>query len=366
MLTLQEKISMAYREMGRAVIKVNEEVMGEAKEKCKEVYTFGVKNTNSIPQEIFNKLRNNEKYLFLTVDKMADMGRSIDTDILNPLTYRPMTGSSSGGPVNILKGINDFAIGTDGGGSVLAPALSCNLPSMIGAGLGLLTTGSGKSTDNLSLVPSIGVIANKLHIMLKVMEELLDDTLESNEKKVITVVIPKKGDAQLPLQEDMHGKLMQYCSKLSQRSFEFKEINMQGMDNRNTSMDIIKKAFEEEKADLILTYEGPIDVFGNGETIPRMFKGEAGKLISENSGKFLVKSANIAGLTAITIPSEELASGFVICAPSGLDSARKAVKLAKALEEIIKLPEVFVRYYIDKCKYVEEFNWDINKSGKSW
>ncbi len=359
MLTLQQKITMAYREIGRAVVRVNEDAMKEAQDKDKEVYTFGVKNTNSIPQEIFNRLRNDNKYLFLTIDKMADMGRSIDTDILNPLTYRPMTGSSSGGPANILKGMNDFAIGTDGGGSVLAPALSCNLPSMIGAGLGLLTTGSGKSTDNLALVPSLGVIAKNFNIMVQVMEDLLGDTLVSDENKAIKVLVPKYGDANLPLNEDMNERLMGYISNLSEESFNFKEYNMKGMDDRNSSMDIIKKAFEEEKADLILTYEGPIDVFGHGETIPRMFSGEAGKIISENSGKFLVKSANIAGLTAITIPSEELASGFVICAPSGLEAARKAVKLAKALEKIIKLPDVFLRYYIDKCKYVEGFNWDI-------
>jgi Asp-tRNA(Asn)/Glu-tRNA(Gln) amidotransferase A subunit family amidase len=48
-----------------------------------------------------------------------------------------MTGSTSGSPINILKGLNDFAIGTDGDGSVLAPAMSCQLPSVIRAGLGL-------------------------------------------------------------------------------------------------------------------------------------------------------------------------------------------------------------------------------------
>ena len=47
-----------------------------------------------------------------TVDKMAHLGRSIDTDLINPLTYRCMTDSSSGTAINILKGINDFGIGT--------------------------------------------------------------------------------------------------------------------------------------------------------------------------------------------------------------------------------------------------------------
>jgi hypothetical protein len=61
---------------------------------------FGVKNTNGIPREVFERLRRNGNYLWLTVDKMADLGRSVDTDLVNPLTYRPMTGSTSGGAVN--------------------------------------------------------------------------------------------------------------------------------------------------------------------------------------------------------------------------------------------------------------------------
>ena len=42
-----------------------------------------------------------------------------------------MTGSSSGSCINILLGINDFALGTDGGGSVLGPAMSTGLYSIM-------------------------------------------------------------------------------------------------------------------------------------------------------------------------------------------------------------------------------------------
>jgi hypothetical protein len=55
--------------------------------------------------------------VFLTIDKAAHLGRAIDPDLNNPITYREMTGSTSGSPINILRGLNDFAIGTDGGGS---------------------------------------------------------------------------------------------------------------------------------------------------------------------------------------------------------------------------------------------------------
>jgi hypothetical protein len=64
-----------------------------------------VKNTVDILIYIVDKLRENSKYLFLTVDKMSYLGRSIDTDLINPLTYRCMTGSSSGTAINIIKGI---------------------------------------------------------------------------------------------------------------------------------------------------------------------------------------------------------------------------------------------------------------------
>ncbi len=42
-----------------------------------------------------------------------------------------MTGSSSGTAVNVFLGINDVGIGTDGGGSVLAPAAALNLVGYI-------------------------------------------------------------------------------------------------------------------------------------------------------------------------------------------------------------------------------------------
>ena len=64
-----------------------------------------MKNTVDIPIYIVDKLWENSKYLFLTVDKMSHLGRSIDTDLINPLTYRCMTGSSSGTAINIIKGI---------------------------------------------------------------------------------------------------------------------------------------------------------------------------------------------------------------------------------------------------------------------
>lgn len=109
-------------------------------------------------------------------------------------------------------------------------------------------------------------------------------------------------------------------------------------------MEIFDEAFS--KADFILTYEGPVDIYGYGETIPTMF-GPAGKYISSNHGKFLVRSANIKKTTAITIPTRDLASGLVLCTKAGVNYGKKALYLAIELQSKIKLPEVWRRYFIN-------------------
>lgn len=50
----------------------------------------------------------------------------MDMQLANPLTGHSMTGSSSGTALNVFYRINDIGIGSDGGGSVLAPAAALN------------------------------------------------------------------------------------------------------------------------------------------------------------------------------------------------------------------------------------------------
>jgi len=351
--SLNIPLKIAESELKRSVIKINQKVYEEALSKEKSYLTFGVKNTNKIPIDLFNKLRYHKKYLWLTVDKMADKGRSIDTDLINPLTYRAMTGSTSGGAINILKGINDFAIGTDGGGSVLAPALSCQLPSIIGAGLQLNVNGQSKSTDNYIISGSIGVIARSLCIAQEIMELLTDKSLSSSSQSVTNVLIPSRNSVIMPDGSTMYEKLLPYIKKLN--NFNFIEYDLTGIDDRNIAVNKINRAFEENIADVLLTYEGPIDVLGYGETIPKMFSGKIEKQITDNSGKFTVKAANICKVTAVTIPSSELACGFVICGREGIDGARQAVSLAHCLSSLVTLPEVFTRYYLTRERYAEGF-----------
>lgn len=412
---------LAEQNLYRSVISINKNLEEESENKEKDYLTFGVKNTVDIPISLVDKLRKNSKYLFATIDKMSHLGRSIDTDLINPLTYRCMTGSSSGTAVNILKGINDFGIGTDGGGSVLAPALSTNLYSFIGSGVGLVTEKEGLSTDSISFTGGIGVISKSFFILKGVAEDILEKKIKYSEDK-IRVLIPKNNSIILPDGIDMRleidkviqcinenkrvyknsdvknnnqdndikystfkvngyedklldekirsnkenkifdGKITSdeyklYEDKISRdeikSKFEFIEYSFDNIYERNIAIKEIKNIFDNDIADIILTYEGPIDVYGYDETIQRSFKGKAEKEITSNGGKGIVKVINMCKCTGITIPGEKLASGFVICAKEGIQGLANAFTLGKVIEESIEKNEMFNRYFIDREKFVD-------------
>lgn len=412
---------LAEQNLYRSVISINKNLEEESENKEKDYLTFGVKNTVDIPISLVDKLRKNSKYLFATIDKMSHLGRSIDTDLINPLTYRCMTGSSSGTAVNILKGINDFGIGTDGGGSVLAPALSTNLYSFIGSGVGLVTGKEGLSTDSISFTGGIGVISKSFFILKGVAEDILEKKIKYGEDK-IRVLIPKNNSIILPDGIDMRleiDKVIQcinenkrvyensdvknnnqdndikystfkvngyedklldekirsnkenkifdwkitsdeyklYEDKISRdeikSKFEFIEYSFDNIYERNIAIKEIKNIFDNDIADIILTYEGPIDVYGYDETIQRSFKGKAEKEITSNGGKGIVKAINMCKCTGITIPGEKLASGFVICAKEGIQGLANAFTLGKVIEESIEKNEMFNRYFIDREKFVD-------------
>lgn len=412
---------LAEQNLYRSVISINKNLEEESENKEKDYLTFGVKNTVDIPISLVDKLRKNYKYLFATIDKMSHLGRSIDTDLINPLTYRCMTGSSSGTAVNILKGINDFGIGTDGGGSVLAPALSTNLYSFIGSGVGLVTGKKGLSTDSISFTGGIGVISKSFFILKGVAEDILEKKIKYSEDK-IRVLIPKNNSIILPDGIDMrleidkviqcinenkrvyenndvknnnqdndikystfkvngyedklldekirsnkenkifYGKITSdeyklYEDKISRdeikSKFEFIEYSFDNIYERNIAIKEIKNIFDNDIADIILTYEGPIDVYGYDETIQRSFKGKAEKEITSNGGKGIVKAINMCKCTGITIPGEKIASGFVICAKEGIQGLANAFTLGKVIEESIEKNEMFNRYFIDREKFVD-------------
>ncbi|WP_156625121.1 amidase [Clostridium tertium] len=355
---------LAEQNLYKSVISINNNLDEEMKEKSENLSTFGVKNTVDIPVELVDKLRKNSKYLFLTVDKMSHLGRSTDTDLINPLTYRCMTGSSSGTAINIIKGINDFGIGTDGGGSVLAPALSTNLYSFIGSGVNLTTQKESLSTDSIAFSGGIGVISKSLSILKEVTEDILEEKIEEHREDniednlhgkldIIRVAIPKVDSLQLPDGTEMRQELDKTINIIDNKKFKFIEYDFDNIYERNIGIKEINNIFENNLADIILTYEGPIDVYGYDETIQRSFKGKAEKEITSNGGKGLVKAINMCKCTGITIPGEKLASGFVICGHPGKDGLNKAFALASELDSYIDKNEIFQRYFIKREKFVE-------------
>ena len=66
----------------------------------------------------------------------------------------------------------------------------------------------------------------------------------------------------------MHEKLMPYLLADGFAGYELVECDLNGIEDRAVAECKLKSALQ--KADVVLTYEGPIDVFGRGETIPRM------------------------------------------------------------------------------------------------
>lgn len=395
---------LAEQNLYKSVISINKASEEEAKNKEKDFLTFGVKNTVDIPKSLVDKLRKDSKYLLLTVDKMSHLGRSIDTDLINPLTYRCMTGSSSGTAINILKGINDFGIGTDGGGSVLAPALSTNLYSFIGSGVGLVTGKESLSTDSISFTGGIGIISKNFPTLKNVVFDILDKEIQNdkirnkecnendsdvlNKRKNINdtklrIAIPKHNSIILPDDIDMRVEIDKVISNLNKDKdfedrllkneldsknsnlleekvikLEFIEYSFDNIYERNIAIKEIKNIFDNDVADIILTYEGPIDIYGYDETIQRSFKGKAEKEITSNGGKGIVKAINMCKCTGITIPGEKLASGFVICAKEGIQGLINAFTLGQAIDECIEKNEMFNRYFIDREKFIDSINLD--------
>lgn len=354
---LEKSLSLARANLGKSVIRINRTALDESRGKADGAQPFGIKNT-ALPQNLVDKLRRHPDFLWLCVDKMADLGRSVDTDLVNPLTYRLMTGSSSGGCVNILKGITSMCLGTDGGGSVLAPALATSLYSFMGQGCGLTAVSGAStalSTDGLAFTPGLGVIAARFAVLRQACAVLLDAEPPDNGEE-IRLLVPAAGCLPLPGGGDARQKLEPLLGTLPPR-FQLREHAFSAPYDRSATVAELHSLFSEGGADLVLSYEGPVDVFGYDETIPRAFGGPAVSRMTGQHGKALVKAANIAGCSAFTVPGAELAAGCVIVCGPGRDKAFRGFALAEHLAAHMTRPEIFERYFVRLEKFVPESDY---------
>ncbi len=354
MMKLSKAVFNAEKLTGKTVVKVNEDAILDGYsilQNRDSLVTFGVKNTSTISRAMIKNLINKNKYVWLTIDEMSYGGRAVDINLVNPITGKIMTGSSSATAINVLYGINDVGIGTDGGGSVLAPALSLNLFSIMGKGLGLKTAQKKSSTDGVLFEPAVGVIGSNYEITKKTITDMMgnsdgiDNLIDDIEE--FKVVIPNYKNIILSDGTDMREHIDKILPALREKGINIYEKNLPDFLDRKQSIEICQELFQE--CDLILTYEGPMDYLGFGDSV----FGVLGKLARENqnnSGKYMVKIANMLNSTAVTIPDGKISSGYVITAAQGLRKGSFAFKVADILKDQVQLPRLYNNYFLQGYK----------------
>ena len=341
---------MARRALGRSVVAINPCAAEEATSKRSGYACVGVKDSADIPAELIDRFSASPDWLLLTVDRMSDLGRSVDTELVNPLTYRPMTGSTSGGAINVVKGICDVCIGTDGGGSVLAPALATNTFALMGKGLGLVA-GEGRSTDGMTFVGGVGFIARSLGLAVRAAELAAGVSLDGDGAVGLPrVVVPAAGCAELPGGGDMRTRLDARVASLEARGCLVEDRGFSDLYEREATVRELRAIWDEDPLACVLTFEGPIDVLSVDETIARGFGGVAPAVVAGMRSKAACKAVNIAGGSAMCVPTGELACGLVVACGPGVEAARGMARLARRLAGGIQLPPMHVRYFLNRTK----------------
>lgn len=294
-----------------------------------DVKYVGIKNTNYIPESILEKLSKDHFYLH-TLDKSSLGGRAIDTFIMNPITARPMTGSSSGTAVNVFLGINDLGVGTDGGGSVLAPAMSLNLFGFISNEIEkeFMENSNGRvSTDGIAFSPSIGYICKDLNMLKRAVELTMFNIKKIEDISHIKVYVSN----------EFHE-----CNEILDENI--KNINKVSFpklySDRNQLIEFLNVTLPQ--CDVLLSYEGPVDLVGTGDSV----LGHCDDLtqqIQNKGGKGLIRVVNMVNATALVIPTNELSRGIVLICESKKDKIDKLFAISN--EIVQKEDPLFNKYF---------------------
>ncbi|MEG0177604.1 amidase family protein [Anaerorhabdus sp.] len=298
-------------------------------EKNEDRNLIGIKNVKQIPSSLINKLEASNKYLAHTLDAHSLGGRAIDINLINPISGRYMTGSSSGTAINVLVGINDIGIGTDGGGSVLAPALSVNCFGIISPLIEKenMTKYSKRSTDGIMFSPSIGFITREYKVLLETFELILGNVNFYEDIKVFT---------------DIHDE--------TNYSFDVEKIEFSNqLDTRKVCIDFLKENLD--KCDVMISQEGPVDLEGFGDTIFGHFD-ETTQAIQRSSKKGFVRVANMVDATCLVVPKKEFAQGYVLMCESKKEKIDKMFCIAEQL--VTEEDKLITNYFSNLNMYFEE------------
>lgn len=273
--------------------------VAEALDRGEHAYYIGVKNTDVISYD-FRKMLESKNMFVHTLDQMSAGGRAVDLDLINPITGRFMTGSSSGTALNVFRGINDLGVGTDGGGSVLAPALSLNLYAMISPLFDqpALRKYSKKSTDGIMFSPAIGFIT-KEHKMMEILIRTLFKEQVSQEFHVCFAPSMIPGH-----------RILYHTFKAMDLDFKEVDLSYEGLDR--TKMMAELKTFDFEK-NILITCEGPIDLLEYGDSVMGSYD-DITHAKQTQGHKYYLKVVNMSGLSAFAVPTTNHARGYlVIC-----------------------------------------------------
>lgn len=281
-----------------------------------EGYYIGIKDTIFLTSLMEKKLKE-AAYFVHTRDKSSIGGRAIDINLKNPITGFPMTGSSSGTAINVFLGINDIGIGTDGGGSVLAPAISLNLFSLIDPFLFLEERKQIEkkvSTDGISFTPSIGFLSRTLNQLQNLyFQTRFINSLDNN----VTVF------CESTIKEE-------FLKNVDLNNVSFKELLGKYSNKRVDLIETVEHYLKEY--DIIISKEGPVDLYGFGDSVFGHFDSTT-KEIQNNGNKGLVRIANMLGCFALTIPCSRLSTGYLImCKATNISAIKKAFLIGQSLK----------------------------------
>ena len=285
----------------------------------------GIKNVASIPNSLMKKLEPHG-YSLHTIDKKSQLaGRAVDTELLNPITGHIMSGSSSGTAINVFAGINDLGIGNDGGGSVLAPAICVNILGFISKLIEEDRPQNIKTnTDNIASGNSIGFMSRSRNILLDAIKH--------------SIGVEKANDYGI-VYSDKHYE-----------GIDSKIINiMECHTPRKELTEFLINTLKD--CDVLVIEEGPIDVYGFGDSLFGHFD-EKTKKIQEQANKGYVRVCNIAGATALAIPDKKLGCCKLLICDSKEDKVSKLLKLMDYIEEVHD--ELIERYFLDLNNYFIE------------
>ena len=288
-------------------------------------YLVGIKNVKSIPNTLMHKLEKTGFSLH-TVDKKSQLaGRAVDTELINPISGRYMSGSSSGTAINVFAGINDLGIGNDGGGSVLAPAIAVNIYSFISKLIEKDRFQVAKSnTDGIKATNSIGFMSRDKQILYKAIKDSINIEMSND----YGLVYSDKA------YQNINSKLIDIKDPLTPR---------------NELVPYLEKVLSD--CDVFMITEGPIDLNGFGDSLFGHFDDRC-KAYQEASNKGYVRVCNIANASAMSIPQKELGTAILLMCESKEDKIAKMLYLSSLLADI--KDDLIEKYFLDLNNYFIE------------